>query len=706
MDDKVAPTRPAGIANALWPVFECVVGGSGVNQFSSHQGAPPPGNAHPAYAPAGPWADLADFAPAAPARPDQVADGRRVWLVDSQFDLTGPQTVWLNRRVVEVVNADGLQDAALVSADFDPTFERVVIHHVRIIRDGRIRVFDPRRAIQAIRREPDLERAKYDGRLTAHFTIPDVRIGDIIDVARSHFGQHPVIGGRLAAEWVFNWGCWVGETRVRVLAPEGRAFATRTWNSPPSAVERTLPGGVVERTWRATDTASVRGEPGAMAGARALATVQFADVMTWTEVANIFRPLYLATGPLPPDLDHEVQAIARQSADPGERTVRALRLVQGGLRYQSVTLGAGGYTPNPVEQIWRSRTGDCKDASVLLVAILRALGVKADPALVNTWNGWARQEELPSLVASDHCIVRAEVGGQAFWLDPTAFPQGGRLDALHQWRSGWALPLVEHATLEFMGDEPVQDVFDCQETYELGPEPDSPASLVVRTTYRSWRADDMRRRLESGRAALTEDFRSYFARRFGGATSIGDIEVTDDLDANILSTVERYQITGVWTPVPDSGAVQFDTPDDLFAPTLNVARLDHRSLPVDLGLPRSLRTETIIKLGKPITVTGWNRTFEMPGVKATSVHSAETADGSVTKLVRTVTVDRRRLPPEEAPRLQTLREDLFRSSGVCVTRQVRFGQFADAGPAARPGGGTPARTTTRSRYSGSSFLPA
>lgn len=670
-------------------MLEYLSGGSGVNQYSDFQDVSRPDNAHPTYGPAGAWADLADFGPATEARPEQVADGRRIWMVDSQFDLTGPEIVWLNRRVVEVVNADGLQDAALVSADFDPAFERMVIHHMRVIRDGRIRVYDPRPAIQVIRREPDLERARYDGRLTAHFTIPDVRIGDIIDVARSHIGQHPVIGGRLAAEWVFNWGCWVGETRVRVLAREGRAFSTRTWNDPPPVATRTLPGGVVERRWRAVDTAPVRGEPGAMAGARALDTVQFADVMTWTEVADIFRPLYRAPDHLPPDLDGEVRAIADQTSDPGERTVRALRLVQAGLRYQSVTLGAGGYTPNPVDQIWRSRTGDCKDASVLLVAILRAMGVKADPALVNTWNGWARDEELPSLVASDHCIVRAEVGGKAYWLDPTAFPQGGRLDALHQWRSGWALPLVENATLEFMGDDPVQEVFDCQEVYDLGPEPDSPASLEVCTTYRSWRADDMRRRLESGRAALAEDFRAYFARRFGGATLIGDIEVTDDLDANVLSTVERYEITGVWTPVPDSGAVQFDTPDDIFAPTLNVARLDHRSLPVDLGLPRSLRSETVIKLGKPINVKGWNRTFEMPGVKATSVHSAEAADGSVTRLVRTVTVDRRRLPADQAPRLQTLREEAFHSSGVCVTRQVRFGQFVDGVPAT-PAAGRPA----------------
>lgn len=653
-----------------------------MKQHSDHHGASRPADSYLRYAPAEAWADLTDFEPGLASRPDQVADGRRIWLADSQFDLTRSEIVWLNRRVIEVVNADGLQDAALVSVDFDPAYERLVLHHVRVIRDGRIRVYDPRQAIQVIRREPDLERARYDGRLTAHFTIPDIRVGDIIDVARSHIGQHPVLGGKLASNWVFNWGCWVGETRVRVLAPETRRIAIRSWNNPPVPVERRLPGGVLERTWRAVDTAPVRGEPSAVAWAKLLATVQFADVMTWADVANTFRPLYRLPDRLPGDLEQEIQAIAGRASDPADRTVQALRLVQGNLRYQSVSLGAGGFTPNSVDRIWASRTGDCKDASLLLTAILRALGVKADPALVNTWNGRARQEDLPSLVASDHCIVRAEVAGKPYWLDPTAFPQGGRLEAMHQWRSGWALPLVENGDLEFMGEDPVEEVFDCQEVYDLGPEPDSPATLTVRTTYRSWRADDMRRRLESGRAALIEDFRTYFARRFGGATLLGEVEVDDDIDANRLSTVERYEITGVWTADSGSDVLRFDTPDDLFASTLNVPWLDNRNLPVDLGLPRTLRTETIIKLGKPINVKGWNRTFEMPGVRATSVHSAETADGSIIKLLRVVTVDRRTIPPEDTRRLQTLREDAFNASGVSVTRQVRFGQFVEISPVA------------------------
>ena len=48
----------------------------------------------------------------------------------------------------------------------------------------------------------------------------------------------------------------------------------------------------------------------------------------------------------------------------------------------------------------------------------------------------------------------------------------------------------EGARFAFMGDEPTRDVWRVEERYELGPEPDSPAALMVHTTYGAWRADD------------------------------------------------------------------------------------------------------------------------------------------------------------------------------------------------------------------------
>ena len=77
-----------------------------------------------------------------------------------------------------------------------------------------------------------------------------------------------------------------------------------------------------------------------------------------------------------------------------------------------------GQIPFALDEIERRGYGDCKDLSVLLTAMLRAAGIAAEPALV-TRGTVAPSVLLPGLSAPNHAIVRAQVQGETWWLDPT-----------------------------------------------------------------------------------------------------------------------------------------------------------------------------------------------------------------------------------------------------------------------------------------------
>ena len=81
---------------------------------------------------------------------------------------------------------------------------------------------------------------------------------------------------------------------------------------------------------------------------------------------------------------------------------------------------SGGYIPRPLAKIAETGFGDCKDMSVSLAAILRRLGFQAHAVLVE--RGFIRRAKpfhLPNKLAFNHAIVRAEIKGKVFWLDPT-----------------------------------------------------------------------------------------------------------------------------------------------------------------------------------------------------------------------------------------------------------------------------------------------
>ncbi len=83
----------------------------------------------------------------------------------------------------------------------------------------------------------------------------------------------------------------------------------------------------------------------------------------------------------------------------------------------------GGYVPRPLAAIAETGFGDCKDLSVSLSAILNQLGFESKIALVLRSFAYHSSFEfaLPNAMAFNHAIVRAEINGQTFWLDPTNF---------------------------------------------------------------------------------------------------------------------------------------------------------------------------------------------------------------------------------------------------------------------------------------------
>lgn len=98
----------------------------------------------------------------------QASYGRRYLLVESQVHV--PSATAYHHNVYQILNAEGLADSAQVRLSFDPDYETLVIHHVRLHRGAEvIDKLAPER-IQTIQQERDLDRLLYNGELTSLLT--------------------------------------------------------------------------------------------------------------------------------------------------------------------------------------------------------------------------------------------------------------------------------------------------------------------------------------------------------------------------------------------------------------------------------------------------------------------------------------------------------------------------------------------------------
>ena len=523
----------------------------------------------------------------------------------TRLDLSGPERTFTSRLVQQVMGGDGLQPAASFEASFNPAYERLVIHAIRVWRDGQARDAAVPEAFELFRRELNLERAVYDGRLTAHMIVPDVRVGDVVDTAFSIIGQHPVLGDSLAFSPRLQWSSPVVETWVEVKVPADRALTIRAFGRTPKPSDVTK-GGVRTLLWRTLDAPPHRHETDAPTWHVGFGSLLVADEIDWPRVAEMFRGFYAAPDRLPASLDAEIRAIGSAHPTPQERAAAGLRFVQGALRYHSIGVGDGGFRPRPVETIWETRYGDCKDASRLLTVVLNRLGVEAVPALVNTRVGPDLANEAPNATAFDHCIVRATVDGAHWWLDPTLTPQAGDLQHLTRPRHDWALPLVEGGTLEPMRGAGVPTVCETRETWTFDKLADRPARLEIRTLYRDWRADDIRRWLANDAVTgVSRRLRDSLEGEYGLAVEAAPLQIRDDRTANLLELVELYDVDRPFQTT-GTGALSFVSRDDVVAPNLKHLDPVRRQEPIDLGWPRRVVTERIFNLPVRLDLQAWD----------------------------------------------------------------------------------------------------
>ena len=102
-----------------------------------------------------------------------------------------------------------------------------------------------------------------------------------------------------------------------------------------------------------------------------------------------------------------------------EKIEEIFNYLQNTYRYVAIDIEDSGWIPNHPEDIIRNKYGDCKDMSVMAVTLLRALNIKAYPALVKTTNYGTLNTRVISL-DFNHMIVMAETGkGKTYWLDAT-----------------------------------------------------------------------------------------------------------------------------------------------------------------------------------------------------------------------------------------------------------------------------------------------
>ncbi len=340
---------------------------------------------------------------------------------------------------VRILHPNALQLGNLGIA-WNPAAGAPTVHMIRIHRDGAETDVLETAKFEILRREDQLEAASLDGILTAVLRIPDLRVGDELEVAVTVRSNDPTLGPINSGLLMVGPDPAPGRYRLGLSWIDGQEPKLQMTPDMAAAAQRN--GRTIRFNFdNPTPLAPPKDAPARYAWQR---VAEFSDFSDWPAISRHFAPLYVKAAQLPAGspLKAETRRIAAAHSAPLDRAKAALKLVQQEVRYIYVGLNGANLTPASAVETWQRRYGDCKGKTALLLGLLAEMGIEAEPVLVNhSGLDDGLDARLPSPGLFDHVLVRARIDGADYWLDGTLPPvaEPSRTPVMPY---RWALPLT------------------------------------------------------------------------------------------------------------------------------------------------------------------------------------------------------------------------------------------------------------------------
>lgn len=512
-------------------------------------------------------------------------------LMDQQIQLRPGKMFVHSELAMKIQKPDGLS-AGNISIPWNPATDTVTINKLTILRGNQtIDVLAGGQKFTTMRREAGLEAAMLDGYLTANIQPEGLQEGDIVDLATTIEHADPVMGNHVET----NFAAWPG-------VPIKRAHVLLQW--PSSLKLNVRAKGISIRPVSRGDSTVVEltsedvqplltpknAPPRFSIGRLGEAT----DFGSWSDVAAMMKPLFRTAEAIPPTgpLRAEVEKIRTSVSDPKLRAEKALQLVQDRVRYVALLMGQGGYVPANAETTWSRRFGDCKAKTALLLGILHALGIDADPILVQSKAGDAIADRLPLISYFDHVLVRAHIGGKDYYLDGTRTGDTA-IDQIEVPDFGWGLPVVDNAQLVHLVSAPLdRPQLETVVTIDASAGIYTPAGVTAAQIIRG----DLAVALNAGLTGLTtaqrkEYFDNYWKKLIDDVTP-GDSAFVFEKEARQVRLSMQGKLTLDWS----GGFFHLPMSSIGYDPDLDRAAGPFHDAPFAIDHPLYAQTETKLRL--------------------------------------------------------------------------------------------------------------
>ncbi len=525
--------------------------------------------------------------------PKAAGEGGVNWLLwDDQVSVADQARY--HRQVIEITSVAGLESSSELSVEFDPEYQTLIAHHLRILREGKTIENLGRIQPSIMQRESQWDRRMLDGRLTALYVLQDVRLGDRIDWSYTLKGNNPVFLSKMSGWQYLAHASPTQRRHVRLVAPENRLLNIKR-HGGAAAYKSQAQNGQIEFVWDLRQVPAVAYENGAPSWHPFYPRIEWSEYRSWSDVVNWAKTIYRQTEPLSQEMQERIADLRKLK--PEDRVRESLRFVQDSIRYLGMEMGASSHAPRPPDSVLVRRFGDCKEKVLLFCTLLGRTGMQAEPVLVNTEAGPTLSMMNPAPMAFDHVIARVKLDGQFQYYDPTITGQRGRPSRFDAPPYQGGLPIADdvYGPIDFLPEGHSNLRVDYDVTI---PDWKKGTRMSITTVYSGHEADRVRREWGANSyAELEKSYRKFNGRMYGGLRNIDSVRYSEDPVTGEVTTREIYAIDSLCELDANTGRRECSFAPLELSSLLNAPELETRNSPYALDWPK--KVQAVMRLHLP-----------------------------------------------------------------------------------------------------------
>ncbi|MFH0838782.1 MAG: DUF3857 and transglutaminase domain-containing protein [Candidatus Omnitrophota bacterium] len=147
---------------------------------------------------------------------------------------------------------------------------------------------------------------------------------------------------------------------------------------------------------------------------------EFSSIQNWSNISDWFYALVQKNLRINSQIEEAAKKVLKDKTTAKDKTRAVLEYIQDNFRYVSMSLGPHSLEPHPTDEVFKNKYGDCKDLSLLCVAMLKVAGIESNVALFrDEFSITDPKYDLPIPTLFDHAIVLVkDEKGESFYVDP------------------------------------------------------------------------------------------------------------------------------------------------------------------------------------------------------------------------------------------------------------------------------------------------